>query len=290
MLKIEPLSFRLLSPDHYPADVAAPLVLDSPHSGTVYPPDFAPAIDFAALRTAEDTWVDDLWSNALELGVPLIGATFPRSYIDANRAADEIDPLLLDGEWPETLTPSSKVRLGKGLIWRMLDDGTPLYARKLSVDEVRHRIDACWKPYHRALGQLLDGAHQRFGKVWHINCHSMPSVAAAYATEKPGLVHPDFVLGDRDGTTAAPEFRQFVAQWLRAKGYDVAENDPYKGVEIVRFFGKPAQGRHSLQIEVNRKLYMDEATLRPAPGYARLQSDLRELVAALLDWMRPQLA
>jgi N-formylglutamate amidohydrolase len=290
MLKTEPLSYRLLTPDAYPAGAgSAPLVLDSPHSGTSYPPDFAPAADFAALRTAEDTWVDDLWSGALELGVPMISATFPRTYIDPNRGEDDIDPLLLAGEWPGLPGSSSKVRLGKGLIWRMLDDGTPLYARKLSVAEVRHRIDACWKPYHRALRQLLDAAHQRFGKVWHINCHSMPSVAAAYATEKPGLVHPDFVLGDRDGTTAAPEFRRFVAEWLREKGYEVAENDPYKGVELVRVFGRPGQGRHSLQIEVNRKLYMDETTLRPGPGYARLQNDLRDLVAALVAWAGPQL-
>jgi N-formylglutamate amidohydrolase len=291
MLQTQPLSFRLLSPDDYPSGTrAAPLVLDSPHSGTTYPPDFASAIDLAALRTAEDTWVDDLWGGAPELGVPLIAATFPRSYIDANRAADEIDPLLLDGQWPDPIVPSSKVRLGKGLIWRMLDDGTPLYDRKLSVEEVRHRIEACWKPYHRRLGQLLDAAHSRFGAVWHINCHSMPSVAAAYATDKPGLVHPDFVLGDLDGKTAAPAFRQFVAAWLRGRGYDVAENDPYKGVELVRAFGRPDEGRHSLQIEVNRKLYMDEVSLRPGPGYARLQADLRELTAALADWTRAQLA
>jgi len=291
MLKTLPLSYRLIAPDAYPAGPdAAPLVLDSPHSGTTYPPDFAAAADFGALRTAEDTWVDDLWSGAVEHGVPLIGATFPRSYIDANRAIDEIDSLLLDSPWPDPINETGKVKLGKGLIWRMLDDGTPLYARKLSVDEVRHRIEACWKPYHAGVAALLDAAHARFGKVWHIDCHSMPSVAGAYATDKPGLVHPDFVLGDRDGTTAAPEFRQFVAGWLRQRGYDVAENDPYKGVELVRSFGRPAEGRHSLQIEINRKLYMDELTLRPVPGYARLQKDLKDLSAALVAWMRGQLA
>ncbi|WP_454689754.1 N-formylglutamate amidohydrolase [Achromobacter aloeverae] len=291
MLKTQPLSYRLYAPADYPAaPVSSPLVLDSPHSGTTYPPDFAPAIDFGALRTAEDTWVDDLWSGALELGVPMVAAAFPRAYIDANRAADEIDALLLDAPWDGPVNETGKVKLGKGLIWRMLDDGTPLYDRKLSVAEVHHRIDACWKPYHQAVSQLLDAAHQRFGKVWHINCHSMPSVAGAYATDKPGLVHPDFVLGDRDGSTSAPAFREFVAAWLRAKGYNVTENDPYKGVELVRAFGNPAAGRHSLQIEVNRKLYMDEVTLRPHEGYARLQADLRGLSEALVAWMRGQVA
>jgi N-formylglutamate amidohydrolase len=289
MLKTQPLSFRLLAPAGYPQSAASvALVLDSPHSGSSYPPDFAPAIDIGVLRTAEDTWVDDLWSGALALGVPLIGASFPRSYIDPNRAADEIDALLIDGSWDGPINASGKVKLGKGLIWRMLDDGTPLYARKLSVAEVRHRIEACWKPYHQAVGEVLDAAYARFGKVWHINCHSMPSVAGLYATDKPGLIHPDFVLGDRDGTTSAPEFREFVAAYLRQRGYGVAINDPYKGVELVRAFGDPAQGRHSLQIEVNRKLYMDETTLRPSSGYARLQSDLTGLVAELASWIGRQ--
>lgn len=286
-----PLSYRLDAPHHYPeSEISAPLVLDSPHSGTAYPPDFAPAAAFGPLRTAEDTWVNDLWSEAVNLGVPLIAAEFPRSYIDANRAADEIDPLLLDQPWPGPLADSSKVKLGKGLIWRMLDDGTPLYDRKLTIDEVRHRIEACWKPYHAALGMILDAAHTHFGKVWHINCHSMPSVAGAYATNRPGLAHPDFVLGDRDGTTSDPAFREFIAAWLRERGYQVTVNDPYKGVELVRVFGNPTQGRHSLQIEVNRKLYMDEVSLRPTANYARLKAHLRELTADLIAWMRAQTA
>lgn len=283
---IKPLSYRLDLPQDFPQ--ASPLVLDSPHSGTSYPPDFAPAASLGALRTAEDTWVDDLWSDAIDLGVPLIAASFPRAYIDANRAIDEVDPELLEQAWPGPMSHSSKVRLGKGLIWRMLDDGTPLYDRKLSIDEIRHRIEACWKPYHARLAQLLDDTHAQHGKVWHINCHSMPSVAGAFATDQPGLVHPDFVLGDRDGTTSDPAFPAFIADWLRARGYQVQVNDPYKGVELVRAYGRPEQGRHSLQIEINRKLYMDEVTLRPHAGYARLKSDLRDLTAALIDWTRAQ--
>jgi len=286
----QPLSYRLETPAGYPqAPGSLPLVLDSPHSGTDYPPDFDSAIPLAALRTAEDTWVADLWGDAPALGAPLLAARFPRSYIDANRGLHEIDPLLLAEPWPEPLPASPKVGLGKGLVWRMLDDGTPLYARKLSVAEVRHRIDACWQPYHDALQRTLQAAQARFGRVWHINCHSMPSVAAQYATDRPGLVHPDFVLGDRDGSTSEPGFREWVAAWLRARGYDVAVNDPYKGVEIVRRYGDPAQGRHSLQLEVNRKLYMDEATLRPHEGYERLRGHLRELVAELGEWTRGRL-
>ena len=280
---IHPLSYRL---DHVPAASPSPLVLDSPHSGTAYPPDFASIAGIGVLRTAEDTWVDDLWGGAVDQGVPLLGATCPRAYIDVNRAVEDIDPTMLDAPWPGPLSDSPKVGLGKGLIWRMLDDGTPLYDRKLSVAEVQHRIDACWRPYHATLRKLLDETHARLGKVWHINCHSMPSVAGAFATGKPGTAHPDFVLGDRDGTTADPAFAAFVADWLRARGYDVAINDPYKGVELVRLHGRPSEGRHSLQIELNRKLYMDEVTLQPNAGYGKLKADLGELTSALLAWMR----
>ena len=290
MLITEPLSYRLAMLHDDPAAAShVPLVLDSPHSGTSYPPDFGSIADPAALRTAEDTWVDDLWSDAVTMGVPLLAALFPRAYIDANRSAAEIDSLLMDEIWPGDTVVSPKVKLGKGLIWRMLDDGTPLYDRKLSVEEVAHRIEACWQPYHDRLGALIDAAHGRFGKVWHINCHSMPSVAGAYATDQPGLVHPDFVLGDRDGTSGDPAFRAFVAQWLKSRGYHVTINDPYKGVEIVRSFGDPTDHRSSLQIEINRNLYMDERTLRPTAGYVKLKHDLRDLTAALIAWIRPQL-
>lgn len=284
------LSYHYYAPEAYPAGPEhAALVLDSPHSGVQYPPDFAPAIDFAHLRTAEDTWVADLWADAPDIGIALLAARFPRSYIDANRGLDEIDPLLLDQPWPEPLPESAKVRLGKGLIWRLMDDGTPLYQRSLTHAEVHRRIRECWQPYHEKLQSVIDTVHTRFGRVWHINCHSMPSVAGAFATDKPGCSHPDFVLGDRDGATAAPQFHQFIANWLKQRGYSVAVNDPYKGVEIVRRHGAPQQGRHSLQIEINRKLYMDEVSLRPHAGFEPLRENLRQLMLALKKWTAEQL-
>lgn len=276
----EPLAYRL----HMPESAPAALVLDSPHSGTTYPPDFESTVAPGVLRTAEDTWVADLWGDAPTLGVPLIEARFPRAYIDANRNDQEIDQQLLDAPWPEPVPDSPKVRLGKGLIWRLMDDGTPLYERKLSVAEVQYRIDTCWKPYHNIVKQTLDAVHAQHGKVWHINCHSMPSVAGAFATDTPGLVHPDFVLGDRDGATSAPGFREFVGAFLRERGYDVAINAPYKGVELVRRYGDPADNRHSLQLEINRKLYMDEVTLRPSAGYQTIRDLFKDLVIELTAW------
>jgi N-formylglutamate amidohydrolase len=160
-----------------------------------------------------------------------------------------------------------------------------MYARRLAVAEVRGRIDGCWRPYHDALAGVIDARHAAFGAVWHVDCHSMPAVGDTNADD-PGRERADVVLGDRDGTTCDPAFTAFVASTLRDKGYSVAINDPYKGVELVRRHGRPGENRHSLQIEVKRTLYMDERTLATHAGFDRLKSDLDSLAASLADFVR----
>lgn len=263
------------------------LVLDSPHSGTRYPDDFRPACDLAILRRAEDTHVEKLYAFAPALGVAWIEAHFPRIYLDANRDTTEVDTTLLNAPWPDPIATDpavlSKVRLGKGLIWKFTDEGEPIYDRQLTVAEVRARIDRCWRPYHAAVQQAIEAARARHGYSIHINCHSMPAVAGSHATDFPGLEHADFVVGDRDGTSADPALSARICDQLRGAGYSVAYNHPYKGVELVRRYSNPADHRHSIQLEINRRLYMDEQTLAPLPdGMARLQADLQALVRALL--------
>ena len=257
------------------------LVLDSPHSGTSYPSDFRHACDPLKLRQAEDTFVESLWGFAPTLGATLVHALFPRSYIDVNRALDEIDESMLDAPWPGLKCPGTKVGLGKGLVWRALDDGTPVYDRKLSVAEVQARISRCWMPYHGILARTIDSLGRYHRQLIHLNCHSMPSMAAAFSTEYPGVAHPDVVLGDRDGTTADPRLTRAIGRFLEARGYSVAINHPYKGVEIVRRYGGPDANRHSIQVELNRRLYMDEQTLAPHAGFLPLRNTLRALVVAL---------
>jgi N-formylglutamate deformylase len=269
---------------HAPAATAIPLVLDSPHSGEHYPDDFDHAPPRNVVRLAEDTHVARLYRRAPGFGATLIEANFPRAYIDANRSLDDLDPEMLDGPWPVPLAVSRKTRQGIGLLWRIARGGAPLYRRKLKVDEVQRRIDRWYRPYHAALDAEVSRLHGRFGVVWHINCHSMPAVGDANADD-PGRARADFVLGDRDGTTCAGDFTACVAETLRAMGHSVAINDPYKGVEIVRKHGRPAEGRHSLQIELNRRLYMDEETLEPNEGYAELEASLGRLVAALAEYV-----
>jgi N-formylglutamate amidohydrolase len=260
-------------------------VLDSPHSGTHYPADFDHQPPRAVVRKAEDTHVEALYAAAPDVGATLIEALFPRAYIDPNRHLSDLDPAVLDEPWPGPLTPSRKTDLGIGLVWRLAEGGSPMYARPLSVAEIERRIALCYEPYHAAVASVLDDRHRRFGSVWHLNCHSMPAVGGVLSDD-PGRARADFVLGDRDATTCEPEFTAFVARTLADMGYDVAINDPYKGVELVRRHGRPAERRHSLQVEVNRKLYMDEATLARTAGFAALQADLARLLEALADYVQ----
>jgi len=270
---------------HLPGSSA--LVLDSPRSGVAYPPDFLYTCEMSILRKAEDTHVEKLYDFAPGLGAHWIEAQFPRSYLDANRNTTELDVSLLDEPWPHPVATDpvvlSKVRLGKGLIWRTTDDGLPIYERRLSVDEVIRRIEQCWKPYHAVVAEAIDAAHAAHGYSIHVNCHSMPAVASSHATNFPGEKHADFVVGDRDGSTASPALSQLVCAHLTALGYRVAYNHPYKGVELVRRYSDPAAQRHSIQLEINRKLYMNEETLELNAGFDALKAHLRSLVERLLD-------
>lgn len=257
-----------------------PLVLDSPHSGTAYPADFDHAAPRSLVRRAEDTYVEELFASAPRVGATLIEALFPRAYIDPNRHVADIDTELLADPWPGPVTPSRKTEQGIGLVWRLAHGGAPMYSRRLGAAEVQRRIEQCYEPYHAELAAALDERHRAFGVVWHLNCHSMPAEGDVNADD-PGRPRADFVLGDRDATTCAPEFTTFVAATLTAMGYWVAINDPYKGVELVRKFGRPRERRHSLQIEVNRRLYMNEETLAKLDGFDSLRRNLDRLLDAL---------
>jgi N-formylglutamate deformylase len=276
---------------HGPAEPRVPLVLDSPHSGFAFPADFGSHLDEFDLREGEDCFVDQLYLPATERGVGLIAALAPRTYIDLNRHPADIDLALIEGcRWPGEHVPSGKARLGKALVWRTLDDGRDIYDRKLPVDEVQQRIETFHRPYHGAVRDRIEATHARFGRSWHINCHSMNAVAGAQGEGGAGRARADFVVGDRDGTTCDAGFTEFVRAFLADLGYDVRVNDPYKGVELVRAYSNPAEGRMSLQLEINKRLYMDEATRTQSAGFEPLQRQLATLVDAVLDYAAGELA
>jgi N-formylglutamate deformylase len=273
-----------------PTGPVLPLVCDSPHSGTAYPADFGHAVPLRQLRQGEDTHVDALWEAAPRHGATLIAATFPRTYIDPNRTLADLDPDTLDGAWPEPLAPGEKTRLGKGLVWTRIDAHTPIYERQLSVAEVQRRIDQYYRPYHQALSQAVQERFDAFGALWHLNLHSMPNDAYERLGLNSDRPLADFVLGDRDGSTCEPEFVMLIEDELRSRGYTVARNDPYKGVQLIAQIGQPAQRRHSLQIEIRRPVYMDEDTRERNDGFAVLQSDLSDLLAQISAYVRSKVS
>jgi N-formylglutamate deformylase len=265
-----------------------PLVCDSPHSGVTYPADFGYAVDPQILRRGEDTHVDELWRGIPDVGGTLILAQFPRTYIDPNREPDDIDPHLLADAWPDAINPSEKSRIGHGLIWSKVAD-RPIYDRKLPAREVRHRIESYHRPYHTALNQDIEAAYKQFGAVWHLNLHSMPSDSYKVLQIKSDRELADFVLGDRDGTTCDPEFVDVVEKSLRASGYTVARNDPFKGVALISRLGKPAQRRHSLQIEIHRGQYMNERTFEKNEKFPAMQAALTKAAQDVALYIQRQL-
>lgn len=263
-----------------PRGARVPIVVDSPHSGMVWPPDFAPAASRAAILTTWDAFVDELWADASAAGATLIAAGFPRAYVDVNRAVDDIDPELLDEPWPAPLTPTDYTRRGMGLIRRNALPTVPMYDRRLLVREVQHRIDAYYRPYRDALVGRLDTLHAAFGTVWHIDCHSMKSRGNAMNIDS-GAARPDVVVSDRHGTTADAAETAWVAEWFGARGLTVQVNVPYQGGDLVRTTGAPTVGRHSIQIELNRALYMDEAAFERGPRFDTVRALCGDFVAAL---------
>ena len=268
-----------------PRTPALPLVLDSPHSGHDFPGDFGAAVSEAELREGEDCFVDELYAAGPEMGAPLLAALWPRTYLDPNRHAGDVDLDLLEGPWPGEYRPSGKARVGKALVWRTLEDGRAIYARRLSAHAVKQRIERFHAPYHFAIQELMENSMKKFGRVYHLNCHSMRAVAGKQSDDGEGNRRPDFVLGDRDGTSCDPAFTGFVRATLMAMGYQVKINDPYKGVELVRAYSDPKAGRHSLQIEINKRLYMDEASLQKSAGFAVLQKNLSALLREIKSFI-----
>lgn len=262
-----------------------PLVCDSPHSGTTYPDDFRHAVPRATLRAAEDTHVEALWGDAPALGATLVEAHFPRSYLDLNRTLEDIDPALLETPWPTPLSPSEKTRIGSGLIWRTVKN-QPLYDRLLPVAEVQQRIARCYQPYHQALMAAVEATRERFGAVWHLNLHSMPNNAYERLQIESDRPLADFVLGDRDGSTCEPAFVDLVADHLRGKGYTVARNDPYKGVQLIANIGRPAERRNSMQIEIRRPIYMDEDSRERNGNFDVVRRDIRGLLVEMANYFR----
>ncbi|MBK1664817.1 N-formylglutamate amidohydrolase [Rhodospirillum rubrum] len=256
-----------------------PLVLASPHSGTLYPGPFRDlsALDAQALRRSEDTFVDELFALAPDLGAPLVRATYPRAYLDLNREPYELDPEMFEDPLPDYVnTTSPRVAAGLGTIAKVVGTGTNIYRGKLTFAEAQTRIEALYHPYHAALAALVEATRLRFGYALLLDCHSMPAPLQG----NPDLA-AQIVLGDRHGLTCAPAVMETAEATLRGAGYRVSRNMPYAGGFTTSHYGRPAAGTHTLQIEVSRRLYMDESTRERFPAFDDLRDKLAGLILAL---------
>jgi len=264
-----------------PGELKVPLVFNSPHSGRIYPGTFLAAsrLDAHTLRRSEDAFVEELFGFVTDLGAPLLHAHFPRAYLDVNREPYELDPVLFrDGLPHYANTQSVRVVGGLGTIARIVSESDEIYREPLSVEAALERINRLYTPYHETLAGLLLGAKREFGLAVLIDCHSMPSSPVA----DKGAGRPDFVLGDRFGTSCSGELTRLAASSLEALGYAVALNKPYAGGYITEHYGRPHKAQHVLQIEINRSLYMNETTFEKSAGFDRLRASLETMVRALV--------
>jgi N-formylglutamate amidohydrolase len=268
-----------------PARQSAPAVLASPHSGSNYPPDFIAGaqLKFPAIRRSEDCYVDELFGAAPGKGLPLVRALFPRVFIDPNREPFELDPDMFEDALPSHVnTGSARVAAGFGTIARIVANGEPIYSRRLTFAEARHRIDNYYRPYHEALRQTITETKVKFGHCLLIDCHSMPSVGGPTESDA-GNSRVDIVLGDCHGTSCAPPVTARIEAAFRDLGYRVARNAPYSGGFTTQHYGKTEARLHALQIEINRALYVTESSMERAPGFARVARDMEKVIAAVID-------
>jgi N-formylglutamate amidohydrolase len=263
-----------------PREQRIPLVLASPHSGVDYPSDLIAAsrLDPLTLRRSEDSFVDEIFGEGPRLGAPLLRARFARAYLDANREAWELDPAMFEDALPDYVNHGSpRVKAGLGTIARIVASGEDIYAKKLRFADAVGRIERLYKPYHRALAQLLEGTRRRFGCYLLLDCHSMPSAA------ERGRGRVDIVLGDCHGISCAPKIIETAQRFLTGRGYAVVRNAPYAGGFTTCHYGKPGEHGHALQIELNRGLYMDERVIERKPHLRRVTADMTALIVALAE-------
>lgn len=268
------LAYEVLHPDRNTSCV----VFASPHSGRDYPWRFlrTTVLNEHQVRSSEDAFVDKLFDCAPRFGASFLKAGAPRAFVDLNRAADELDPALIEGVRPRGHNP--RVASGLGVVPRVVANGRAIYRGKLSLEEVERRIDLYWRPYHAMLQQLLDNAHRRHGQAVLIDCHSMPHEAID-SVVRGGMKRPDVVLGDRFGAAASGEVVDRIEAAFVAAGFVVTRNAPFAGAYITQAYGRPTRGQHAVQVEIDRSLYMNEALVRPNGSFDDIRVRLAAVVA-----------
>jgi N-formylglutamate deformylase len=267
-----------------PETVRVPFVFNSPHSGRHYPEDFLrqTRLDAHSIRRSEDHFVDELFASATDLGAPLLVAHFPRAYLDVNREPYELDPRMFEGKLPAYANINSlRVAGGLGTVPKLVAENMEIYAHRLPVEEALERVERVYKPYHACLRRLIARTHVHFGFGILVDCHSMPGNVRVAGS----AIRPDFIIGDRYGTSAAADLSRAAIQILEEMGFSAIRNKPYAGGFITEHYGRPARGLHALQIEINRALYIDEVTLQKRPEFHAVAAAIGAFMERLSDFV-----
>lgn len=272
---VEPGVFHRYDPTDFPV----PVMVDVSRSGREYPIDMRSQVPFTAIHDNASVYVEDIWGDAPRHGATMLYALFPHMYIDANRHELDIDPELVEGEWPVPLQPTVSKR-GLGLLKSKSRYGEPVQERKLTYAEVEERLDNYHRPYHRELKSNIDRMKSGHGFVWHLSCHCMSAVGAPTHPD-PGRERPDFCLGNMNGKTSSDQFIAWVAETIRGLGFTCTINDPYTGGELNRRYGDPANGVESIMVEINKKRFMDVKSFRKTDGFAEIKNAANAVLRTL---------
>lgn len=249
-----------------------PVLLSVPHSGRDYPGWLVgiSAGGLAALSALEDPLVDRLVWRAMNRGIGAVIATAPRAAIDCNRAEDDVDPAVVEG--CSAARVSARARGGLGIVPGRTQHQGHLWRRPISAAELEARLDQAHRPYHAAIASELDALLARFGCALLIDCHSMPP---------PPNGVPPIVFGDCHGRSASNWVGSEAMRIARAAGFASGLNDPFAGGHITERHGRPSRGTHALQVEIDRRCYLDRRLQAPGPGFDRVAAFLETLAVTL---------
>jgi N-formylglutamate deformylase len=269
-----------------PTVPAVPVVVDVSRSGRFYPIDFRSPVPFSALHDNVSMYVEEIWKHAPQYGATMLQALFPNTYIDANRHELDIDPSLIEGEWPVPVQFVSKS--GLGLLKTVSRYGEPLQERKLTVAEVQARLDRYYRPYHRELASIMDRMQSAHGFFYQLTCHCMSAVGAPTHADA-GKERMDFCLGNLRGASSSADFIEFMAEVIRKQGFTCSVNTPYTGGELNRRYGKPDGNQESVMVEINKRTFMDVKSFKKNEGFDAIQKVAGAVLAAVAQRARDRI-
>lgn len=262
-------------------DMRYPIILSSPHSGNLFPEEFLAnsCLTKDELRSSEDCFVDEIIRGASDAGIPMIAMNIPRTFVDVNRDKIEIDETMyFDSKKTSDLIGSRRCRVGLGVIHRIVFPNKPIYDGLISYKEAMERIKYVYDPYHKRLKQLVDKCHKKFGFCLLVDCHSMPSMICNIMNEEKTVEFCVCTLFDESCPTLMSEY---LKNQIAEKNYRVEFNRPYAGAFITFNYCQPRKNLFTLQLEINRSIYMHEDVYKKNDNFQTVSEHVCESVIAL---------